>query len=46
MRAMVRDLFAADSTFVFVHEVEPPGGGSKLKAEWTLGWFLSDASAL
>lgn len=40
MQAMVRDLFAAEATFIFVHEAEV-APGVKLKAEWTLGFFLT-----
>ena len=40
MQAMVRDLFHPDATFIFVHEAEV-APGVKLKAEWTLGFFLT-----
>jgi len=40
LQAMLRDLFSPDTSFIFLHEVEM-ASGQRMKAEWTLGCFLT-----
>ena len=43
MQAMVRHLFAATASFVFINEAVVPPSQQKMKAEWMLGHFLTFA---